>query len=197
MKQPLRPFKLAFIGSHGVGKTTLCYGLAAQLKTTRCLSRRSSMKSPGRCPLPINRKNQRRGSVLDSSHPDRRRARPRSRSYPAVICDRSILDNYVYLLLVFGAAKRPMEERSCEVGWQTYDLLVSCADRCRTPVPEDGVRATDPSFQSAVDERLRQELEAYVPKARLPTASTRGSRLLALPGRARGPVSNRGVGLQT
>ena len=25
-------FKLAFIGSHGVGKTTLCYGLAARLK---------------------------------------------------------------------------------------------------------------------------------------------------------------------
>ena len=25
-------FKVAFIGTHGVGKTTLCYGLAARLK---------------------------------------------------------------------------------------------------------------------------------------------------------------------
>ena len=29
---PASHLKIAFIGSHGVGKTTLCYGLAARLK---------------------------------------------------------------------------------------------------------------------------------------------------------------------
>ena len=71
-----------------------------------------------------------------------------------MICDRSILDNYVYLLLAAG----PQETLEPLVrNWMaSYDLLV------HVPVLEtpsaDGVRATDPSFQEAVDQRLRLEL---------------------------------------
>ena len=46
-------FKLAFIGSHGVGKTTLCYGLAARLKV-RDISLDVVHEVARRCPLPIN-----------------------------------------------------------------------------------------------------------------------------------------------
>jgi len=47
-------FKIAFIGSHGVGKTTLCYGLAARLKA-RDVSLDIVGEVARRCPLPINR----------------------------------------------------------------------------------------------------------------------------------------------
>src|SRR6187455_3244546 len=46
-------FKIAFIGSHGVGKTTLCYGLAARLKA-RDVSLEMVHEVARRCPLPIN-----------------------------------------------------------------------------------------------------------------------------------------------
>ena len=46
-------YKIAFIGSHGVGKTTLCFGLAARLKT-RDLSLEVVHEVARRCPLPIN-----------------------------------------------------------------------------------------------------------------------------------------------
>ena len=45
--------KVAFIGSHGVGKTTLCYGLAARLKA-RDTSLEMVHEVARRCPLPIN-----------------------------------------------------------------------------------------------------------------------------------------------
>ena len=48
-----RRFKIAFIGSHGVDKTTLCYGLAARLKV-RDVSLDVVHEVARRCPLPIN-----------------------------------------------------------------------------------------------------------------------------------------------
>lgn len=50
---PVEHFKIAFIGTHGVGKTTLCYGLAARLKA-RDVSLEIVHEVARRCPLPIN-----------------------------------------------------------------------------------------------------------------------------------------------
>ncbi|MEO1370679.1 MAG: hypothetical protein AAFX50_26145, partial [Acidobacteriota bacterium] len=47
-------YKIAFIGSHGVGKTTLCYGLAARLKAAD-FALEVVGEVARRCPLPINR----------------------------------------------------------------------------------------------------------------------------------------------
>ncbi|MCH7665524.1 MAG: ATP-binding protein [Acidobacteria bacterium] len=152
MRQALRPFKLAFIGSHGVGKTTLCYGLAAQLKA-RDISLEIVHEVARRCPLPINEQTsiEAQSWILHTQIAEELLAVSR---YPAVICDRSILDNYVYLLLASG----PQETLEPLVrNWMgSYDLLV-LVPVLETP-SADGVRATDPSFQEAVDQRLRQEL---------------------------------------
>ena len=45
--------KIAFIGTHGVGKTTLCYDLAAALKK-RDLTVELVREVARECPLPIN-----------------------------------------------------------------------------------------------------------------------------------------------
>ncbi len=72
-----------------------------------------------------------------------------------VICDRSVLDNYVYLLIAAGRQK-PLEDLM-RYWTATYDLLV------HVPIVNDprpyGLRATDPAFQTAVDERLLRELK--------------------------------------
>ena len=74
--------------------------------------------------------------------------------YDVVICDRSALDNYVYLLLAEGS--QPGLETLVEYWMRTYDLLV------HAPVIErpsaDGVRSDNPAFQLAVEERLQREV---------------------------------------
>jgi len=147
-----RARKIAFIGSHGVGKTTLCYGLAARLKR-RDVALEIVHEVARRSPLPINRETTVPAQrwILLTQIAEELVAAER---YPVVLCDRSVLDNYVYLLLAAGPdpVVAPLVER-----WlPTYDLLV------RVPViaapPADGVRAADPGFQRAVDEVLGAEL---------------------------------------
>jgi nicotinamide riboside kinase len=145
--------KIAFIGSHGVGKTTLCFGLAARLKV-RDVSLEVVYEVARRCPLPIN---QETGVASESwiLHTHIAEELLAAARYPVVICDRSALDNYVYLLLAAGP--QPVLE-SLVNGWMRgYDLLV------HVPVLQepasDGVRAVDPAFQRAVEQRLAEELE--------------------------------------
>jgi len=148
----LPPFKIAFIGSHGVGKTTACYGLAARLKA-RDIALDVVHEVARRCPLPINEETgvASESWILHTQIGEEVIAQAR---YPVVICDRSILDNYVYLLLAAGPQKGL--EPLIDYWMDTYDLLV------HIPVVEepsaDGVRAVDPQFQRAIDERLADEL---------------------------------------
>jgi nicotinamide riboside kinase len=154
--------KVAFIGSHGVGKTTLCYGLAARLKI-RDVAVEVVHEIARRCPLPINEETSvaAQSWILHTQVAEELVAQAR---YPAVICDRSILDNYVYLLLAAGR-QEPLE--SLVEGWtRGYDLLV------HVPIVEqpnpDGIRSPNPAFQRAVEERLDRELaERGIPALRL------------------------------
>jgi nicotinamide riboside kinase len=147
-----RRAKIAFIGSHGVGKTTLCYGLAARLKR-RDAALEIVHEVARRSPLPINEATTVPAQrwILLAQIAEEVVAAER---YPVVLCDRSVLDNYVYLLLAAG--EDPVFGPLVDRWMASYDLLV------RVPVvaapPPDGVRAADPSFQRAVDERLGREL---------------------------------------
>lgn len=144
--------KIAFIGSHGVGKTTLCYGLAARLKA-RDISLEVVHEVARRCPLPVNEETgvASESWILHTQIAEEILAHHR---YPVVLCDRSALDNYVYLLLVSG--RQPILEPLVDEWMRTYDLLI------HVPIldgpSEDGFRAVDPAFQRAVDERLEREL---------------------------------------
>jgi len=147
-------FKLAFIGTHGVGKTTLCYGLAALLKARDC-SLDIVHEVARRCPLPINEETSPAAQswILHTQIAEEIQAQAR---YPVVLCDRSVLDNYVYLLLAAGRQDRL---EAMVDGWMTgYDLLVH-VPIVDVPSP-DGVRSDNPSFQRAVDARLERELVA-------------------------------------
>lgn len=145
--------KVAFIGTHGVGKTTLCYGLAAGLKA-RDVTLEVVREVARRCPLPINQAT----NVASQSwilHTQIAEELVAQSHCGTVICDRSVLDNYVYLLLAAGpqADLEPLVE-----SWmKTYSLLV------HVPIIDephaDGIRATDPTFQRAVEDRLLTELE--------------------------------------
>lgn len=146
--------KFAFIGSHGVGKTTLCYGLAARLKR-RDVALEIVHEVARRCPLPINAATTADAQrwILHTQIAEEILAAAR---YPLVLCDRSVLDNYVYFLL--AAPPDPTLDQLVSEWLASYDLLV------QVPVLQapqaDGIRAADPTFQRAVDERLRAEVIA-------------------------------------
>ena len=154
-------FKLAFIGTHGVGKTTLCYGLAARLKA-RDVSLEVVHEVARQCPLPINEETSAAAQswILHSQVAAEIVAAER---HPVVICDRSALDNYVYMLLAAG--RQEALDGLVSAWMKTYDLLVMVPIIDR-PSP-DGLRATDPSFQRAVDEGVRRELQRRELKALL------------------------------
>ena len=102
---PLDPFgrrrlKVAFVGTHGVGKTTLCFDLASQLKRLD-LGVDLVKEVARRCPLPINRDTtlQAQAWIL---HTQIAREIATAAQCDIVICDRSVLDNYAYLVARVG-----------------------------------------------------------------------------------------------
>ncbi|MXX75036.1 MAG: ATP-binding protein [Holophagales bacterium] len=149
------PFKMAFIGTHGVGKTTLAYGLAARLKR-RDINLDVVVEVARRCPLPLNEGTtlEAQSWILHSQIANELAAESRS---PVVICDRSVLDNYVYLL--FARGRQPALEPLIESWCTTYDLQVYVPILRDSDAQPDGVRAVDPAFRRQIDDRLWNELE--------------------------------------
>lgn len=152
---PLDPFgrhrlKLAFVGTHGVGKTTLCFDLASQLKRLD-LGVEIVKEVARRCPLPINEE-----TTLDAQawilHTQIAEELEAAAKYEAVICDRSVLDNYAYLVARVGR-RHDLDEL---VGsWiRGYNALF------KVPILEapsfDGMRAVSQAFQLEIDTTINR-----------------------------------------
>src|SRR5512137_31969 len=138
--------KLAFIGTHGVGKTTLCYDLAAALK--RQGINVDLVKEVARLsPLPINRKTSLDAQtwILATQVAEEIRS---GAHHEVVVCDRSVLDNYAYMMFACGRQK-PFE-RFMDHWMRTYDLLFKVPVSGATSA--DGVRDTDEFFVRSIDQ---------------------------------------------
>ena len=140
-----RRLKVAFVGSHGVGKTTLCFDLASQLKRLD-LGVDLVKEVARRCPLPINEQTtpDAQAWILHTQIAEEIAA---AATYEVVVCDRSVLDNYAYLVARVG---RRVELDPLVGSWiRTYNALF------KVPVLEapsfDGTRAVSPSFQTEID----------------------------------------------
>jgi predicted ATPase len=161
--------KVAFIGSHGVGKTTLCFDLASRLK--RLDLGVDIVKEVARmCPLPINQ-----DTTLEAQawilHTQIAQEIAAGAQYEAVICDRSVLDNYAYLVHRVGR-RREYDELVREwVG--SYDGLFKVP--VLQPPSFDGKRDVSQTFQLEVDAVIDDLLRAFeVPHHRLDAADRPG-----------------------
>ncbi|MEO8430461.1 MAG: AAA family ATPase [Acidobacteriota bacterium] len=153
--------KVAFIGTHGVGKTTLCFELAALLKKRDKIV--EMVREVARfCPLPINRDT----TVAAQSwilHTEIAEELVAENKAEVVICDRSVLDNYCYLL---QTGKHPNLEPLVRWWTGTYGLLI------KVPIVGsmmfDGLRDVDAAFQRVVDEKIDEVVADWgVPVVRL------------------------------
>jgi len=147
--------KIALIGTHGIGKTTLCFDLAARLK------RRNNdvelvREVARRCPMPINETTTREAQawILHTQIAEEIAA---SALHEVVIADRSVLDNYCYMVHASGASN--FWETIIRDWLPTYDLLIH-VPLWSTP-SFDGVRAVDPRFQQEIEDLLDEMIDIY------------------------------------
>ncbi len=137
--------KIAMIGAHGVGKTTLCFEAAAFLKK-RDINVELVKEVARSCPLPINRETNllAQSWILHTQVAEEIRA---GNMAEYVLCDRSVIDNYAYL--VWAAEGRPELDHLVAEWMKTYDHLWKVPI---VSVPSyDGVRDTDVKFQREID----------------------------------------------
>lgn len=161
--------KIAFIGSHGVGKTTLCFELAAALK--RLDLSVDLVKEVARgCPLPINR-----DTTSDAQnwilHTQVAREIELSGAFDVIVCDRAVVDNYAYM--VHAEGRRPEIEPFIRHWMDTYSLLV------KVPILNapafDGTRDTSVEFQMGIDRLIHELLEEFeIPRVELPGGTREG-----------------------
>lgn len=158
--------KIAFVGTHGVGKTTLCFELAARLK--RRDLRVDMVKEVARsCPLPLNR-----DTTVEAQawilHTQIAREIEALVHHDVIVCDRAVVDNYAYLVQKFGRIHFFDELMA---SWlPTYGLLVKVpiVDRPRF----DGVRDTGSDYQQEIDGVIESLLKEFrVECVRLPAWS--------------------------
>ena len=147
--------KIAFIGSHGVGKTTLCFDLASRLK--RLDFGVDIVKEVARaCPLPINE-----ATTLEAQawilHTQIAQEIAAASQYEAVICDRSVLDNYAYLVQRTGRKREYDELVKSWVGTYTGLFKVPVLQ----PPAFDGTRAVSPTFQMEIDAGIDRLIKAF------------------------------------
>ncbi len=137
--------KVAFVGTHGVGKTTLCFDLAAQLKRLD-LGVDIVKEVARRCPLPINE-----DTTLDAQawilHTQIAEEIEAVSQYEAVVCDRSVLDNYAYLVARSGrqAELEPLVRHWVRGYHALFKVPVTGAPAF------DGKRAVSLTFQQQID----------------------------------------------
>ncbi|MFQ5777001.1 MAG: AAA family ATPase [Terriglobia bacterium] len=154
--------KIALIGTHGVGKTTLAYDVCARLKKT---SQNVELVTEvaRRCPFPVNE-----ATTLEAQlwilHAQIAAELDAARRAPCVLCDRSVLDNYCYLVNKCG--RQPDLERWLQHWLAGYHLLVGVplvresiySEGFRQPSLTDGFRAADRAFQQRIDALLKELL---------------------------------------
>lgn len=145
-----RRLKIAFVGTHGVGKTTLCFDLAAHLKRLD-LAVDLVKEVARRCPLPINEE-----TTLDAQawilHTQIAEEIAAMAIHEVIVCDRSVLDNYAYLVAKVG--RRPELDELVGSWVRGYHALF------KVPVIAaptfDGKRAVSRAFQLEIDHTIDQ-----------------------------------------
>ena len=182
--------KLALIGTHGVGKTTLAFETCSLLKKANYnvdLVTEIARQSP----FPVNAATTLEGQlwILHAQIAAELEAAQRA---PHVICDRAVLDNYCYLVNKFG--RQPQLEPWLAWWMQTYSILIGVPAFAEGITP-DGFRSEDRAFQQRIETILKellttdpfQEIRPQSKMARPPRAPSLGRKNL----RRRNPTSKR------
>ncbi len=150
-----KTLKLALIGTHGVGKTTLAYEICSLLKKAD-QNVELVTEVARRSPFPVNE-----ATTLESQlwilHAQIAAELDAGSRAPHVICDRAVLDNYCYLVNKFR--RQPQLEQWLAWWMNSYSLLVAVPPLA-DGIPPDGFRSENLEFQQRIHELLVEMLSA-------------------------------------
>jgi thymidylate kinase len=143
--------KIAVIGTHGVGKSTLAYALTtfAKEKGFNALCINEVVRD---CPFPINE-----GQTINAGYwtivsQMQRELQAIHSKYSWIICDRSAFDPIMYLKgHHFLDYKFSALERFAEDWLRTYDHLIFVQLSDHAKLEHDGIRNVDAEFQALVN----------------------------------------------
>lgn len=155
-----RPYKIALVSTHGTGKTTLCYEVAAELKKRGLKVKVFSeiAASAFEQGIPINDSTTLPAQMYIMMQHITEELRAAIRNYQVVVCDRSVFDNLAYM------------ERRCGSNLFVRDFLQGYAEKFpydviyKLPMTgrlmDDGIRdAKNHEFQADIYDRLNALLE--------------------------------------
>lgn len=148
--------KIAFIGTHGVGKTILTFSLASRLRTLD-VDADVAYENSRRSPFPINEATTLESQmwILAAQWQAELEVLRRCR---LAICDRSVLDNYAYMVRACGPQEylHPFLRQ-----WtRSYDALfwVPIID---ATIARDSIRATSPPFQREIHDLIGSLVDRF------------------------------------
>lgn len=149
--------KVAIIGTHGVGKTTLALTIAARQKLLG-----KSVKFIGEtardCPFGINDKCSVE-TVLWIYHRQMQRELEASKKFDTVICDRSVIDSFVYgRAMELDPVALATSYNAADAWMYSYDQLIFVR-KGSCPPKADGTRDTDIAYQEKVQRLFEQYIE--------------------------------------
>jgi nicotinamide riboside kinase len=150
--------KIAIIGTHGTGKTTLAYRLCSEAKK-RGKNAVILSETARSCPFPINE-----GSSLDgffwmtgTQLAKEQLAVAHKSDY--IVCDRSVIDHVAYVPLEFAKGKIfDYMVYACTAWLDTYDKIFWVIPSPKAEIAHDGIRCTDPEFQEKIHHRFENIL---------------------------------------
>jgi len=147
--------KIAIVGTHGTGKSTLSYNLAAHYKSIG-KSVKIVQEVARSCPFPINEKmtiEAAKWIFLEHSRKELEASKNQ-----VVICDRSVLDSFIYAEY-FKLEDDLIDEykRLALHKLKEYNKIIYI--RPNLFIHDDGVRAQDNEFQLSIDNLFFEKLK--------------------------------------
>ncbi|MAG79132.1 hypothetical protein CMI40_02035 [Candidatus Pacearchaeota archaeon] len=146
--------KIALIGPHGTGKTTIAHELIVKLKKDG-----KNVEYLGeiarQCPFPINKNITKNAQewIIFFQHIKELELKDKT---DIIICDRSILDGYTYYYYLFG--KNQLLENFIKEKIKDYDLLIKVPIR-EGYLKDDGVRDISKRFQEDIEIKFQELLK--------------------------------------
>ena len=155
--------KVAIIGTHGIGKTTFAYQIAAEAKKRG--RNASVVKEVARkCPFPLDVGFTTDGAEWIITSQINKELGNIAQKYDCIVCDRSAYDPICYL----KASNRPQRnydklESYSEEWLKTYDLILFVLPAWEKII-DDGIRCMDREFQEQVHDEFKKFVLQYTGK---------------------------------
>lgn len=170
--------KIAIIGTHFVGKTTVCRNLFNQLKRDG-YDVGMLAEIVRDCPYPVNEMATIKAQdwVLNEQ---KRRERELEQKHNIVLSDRGVIDNFAYWKRVaekVNLSKKVIEEKEKEVFEYSkdYDAIIFL-QLFSGKITDDKFRSVDPGWRSEMHNRINETVEKFRTTCNTPVFIVNGSK---------------------